>query len=122
MSRAALADILLRIGLSFSFLYPPIDALFHPDSWIGYFPRLLRGNIPDIYLLHGFGLLEVSIALWILSGKKIAVPASLAALILLAIVLTNMSELEVVFRDISLAFVAAALAITHYFKVNNTIL
>lgn len=105
------ADIVLRLGLAFSFLYPPINALFDPYSWVGYLPQFVRGYVPDLTLLHSFGLLEVVIGLWILSGKRIFLPLLAAFLILLAIVLLNVQDFQIVFRDISIATIALALAI-----------
>jgi uncharacterized membrane protein YphA (DoxX/SURF4 family) len=110
MSRSSLARLLLRVGVAFAFLYPPINALFNPETWIGYFPHAMRGIVPDVVLLHSFGLLEVVIALWILSGKKIFLPCMAAAIILIAIVVLDFNQFEVVFRDISIALAALALA------------
>jgi hypothetical protein len=105
------AHWLLRIGVAFAFLYPPLSALTVPDGWIGYLPRfLLASGIPDTVLLHGFGAIEVAIALWILSGWRIEWPAAAAAAALVAIVAFNPAQFEILFRDLSIACAAAALA------------
>lgn len=106
------ANLVLRAGLAFAFLYPPLNALFDPDSWIGYFPHFMRGFVPDPVLLHSFGAVEVVIALWILSGWRIFWPSTAAALMLLAIAMLDLSQFQVVFRDLSIASIAIALAIT----------
>src|SRR3989338_1336982 len=93
------ADILLRAGVAFAFLYPPIDALFDPTSWFAYFPSYIRHLAPEPLLLHGFGALEVVLALWILSGKKIFYPCLAATLILVAIVISATADFQVVFRE-----------------------
>ncbi|MBI3634109.1 MAG: hypothetical protein HY228_00645 [Candidatus Yonathbacteria bacterium] len=105
------SDILLRIGVAFAFLYPPINAIFNPDSWIGYFPKFVHGIVPDLVLLHGLGVVEVIIALWILSGKKIFFPSLIAGITIISIVLFNLNNFEVLFRDLSIAMVAFALAL-----------
>ena len=105
------ANLILRIGLAFAFLYPPINALFDPNAWIGYFPSMMRGIVPDMVLLHSFGLLEVVIALWILSGWRIFLPSVGAAFMLISIVVMDFSEFQVVFRDLSIATIAIALAV-----------
>lgn len=104
-------NLLLRIGVAFAFFYPPFDALSNPDSWIGYFPKFIHGIAPDAVLLHGFGLIEVIIALWILSGKKIFWPSLTAALLITTIVLFNLNNFEVLFRDLSISAMALALAV-----------
>ena len=105
------ANLVLRIGLAFAFLYPPINALFDPNAWIGYFPPIMRGIVLDMVLLHSFGLIEVVIALWILSGWRIFLPSVGAALMLISIVVMDFSEFQVVFRDLSIASIAVALAV-----------
>jgi uncharacterized membrane protein YphA (DoxX/SURF4 family) len=113
MNRTAVADLVLRLGVAFAFLYPPLDALADPYSWIGYFPPFLHGLLPDLVLLHGFGLVEVVIALWILSGRAIFWPCAAAVLMLLAIVFFNAAEFPVLFRDLVIAAAASALAVSH---------
>lgn len=113
MTMARVGEILLRIGAAFAFLYPPINALMEPDAWIGYFPAFTRGIVPDEVLLHGFGLIEIVIALWILSGWKIFWPALLATVMLLGIVFFNLPQMQIVFRDLSIAAVTLSLALTN---------
>jgi hypothetical protein len=110
------AMVVLRVGVAFAFLYPAINALFDPDSWIGYFPAFMHGYVPDVLLLHGFGLLEIIIALWIVSGWRILAPSVLATLMLLAIVVLDASEFQILFRDVSIAGAAAALAINAWYN------
>ncbi|MDE2078921.1 MAG: hypothetical protein KGI73_00890 [Patescibacteria group bacterium] len=105
-------NLLLRLAVAFVFLYPPISAYLAPYDWIGYFPHFVRGFVPDTVLLGAWGLLEIAVALWILSGKRIFIPSALAALLLVSIVLFNLPQFEVVFRDLALALVAAYLALT----------
>ncbi len=107
---AEVAHLLLRVGVAFAFLYPPIMAVGDPVSWMSYFPSFVRDlPINTTLLLHAFGVVEVAIALWLLSGVRIRIPAALAALMLVAIVIANPSDFEVLFRDLTIA--AAALAL-----------
>ncbi len=104
------AHLALRVGLAFAFLYPPYAALSDPLSWQAYFPPFVHAlPISPLILLHAFGVLEVAIALWLLSGWRIRFPAALAALMLLGIVAFNWSQIDVLFRDLSLAALAIAL-------------
>lgn len=110
MKPANISNLFLRIGVAFAFLYPPLDAILNPDSWIGYFPKFIHGIAPDLVLLHGFGIVEVIIALWILSGKKIFLPSIAAGFMITTIVLFNLGNFEILFRDLSIAMMAFALA------------
>ncbi len=107
------ADLVLRIGVAFAFLYPPINALSNPESWIGYFPPFTRGYVPDEVLLHAFGVVEIVIALWILSGKRIFWPSLAASAMLVGIVVFNMNNFEVVFRDLAIAGASLSLALAN---------
>lgn len=106
------AHFALRTGLAFAFLYPPYAALSDPVSWAAYFPAFVHAlPVSTLVLLYVFGAIEVVIALWILSGWRIRFPSALAALTLLGIVAFNLSQLDVLFRDLSLAAVALALVL-----------
>ncbi len=114
MTRDSFADWVLRLGLAFAFLYPPLNALGDPNAWIGYFPQFTRGIIDDTLLLHVFGVVEVIIAAWILWGKYVFWPAAAASAMLVGIVVFNPSEFQVIFRDLSIASIALYLAIRHF--------
>ncbi len=111
LDRERLAQFILRVGVAFAFLYPPINAWANPYDWIGYFPSFLHGIVPDVVLLHAFGLVEIVIAVWILWGRNIFWPAALATLMLVAIVVFNTSNFVVLFRDLSIAAASLTLAL-----------
>ena len=113
MSRTV--EWILRIGLSFTFFYPPVAAYLDPFSWICFFPQFLRyfvGN--DTLLLHAFGVFELAIGIWILAGKRILVPSLLAAAILAGIIVFDWRSMDIVFRDVSILAMALALAVKHH--------
>ncbi|MBI4087823.1 hypothetical protein HY418_00360 [Candidatus Kaiserbacteria bacterium] len=114
MSRTKLATLILRVGVAFAFLFPPIDALANPYTWIGYFPSFVHGITSDLVLLNVFGVVEVIIAIWILSGWRIFWPSAAAAAVLGSIVAFNAPQFEVLFRDLSIAAMASALAVVSY--------
>lgn len=64
-------------------------------------------------LLHLFGVVEIIIGLWLLSGYKIFLPALAATGMLLGIVVFNFSQFDVLFRDLSIAALTFALALMH---------
>ena len=114
MNAEKVANIALRVGVAFTFLYPPVNALVDPYAWIGYFPLFVRGYLPDEVLLHAFGVVEVVIALWILSGWRIFWPSVAATAMLLGIVAFNMPNFQVLFRDLAIAAMPFSLAVINY--------
>lgn len=106
------SNLLLRLAIALAFLYAAISSLLVPAAWIGYFPHFMLGILPDTVLLSIWSLVEVVIALWILSGKNIFLPSIAACVLLLAIVLFNLPLLDILFRDVALALVALYLALT----------
>lgn len=115
------AQWLLRIAVAIAFVYPALHALSNPSSWVGYFPGfLLHSGIPREVLLHGFGVIEIIIAAWILSGWRIEWPATVAAFMLAAIVAFNGNQFEILFRDLSIALACLALADDAWSKRKNT--
>lgn len=114
MKKDTYVEFLLRIGIALAFIYPPVSALFNPYSWVGYFPVFVSNRGFDmIVLLHIFGAVEMLIALWILFGKRIFIPSAIASFILAAIVVFNLNQMDVLFRDISILLMSIALALLH---------
>jgi len=111
MDRVTTTEKLLRVGVAFSFIYPPISAFFNPYAWIGYFPSWLIqiSPIDTLVLLHLFGLVEVSIGIWILFGKQIRIPSFVAVLFLFCIIIFNLHQMDVLFRDIPILLMALCL-------------
>lgn len=108
-------ELLLRVALAISFLYPAAHALIDPYAWVGYFPGFLLdlagGN--DMLMLHLWGAIEALLAAWVLFGRRVLVPASIMAVALMLVVIANPAQFPILFRDISLALAAAALAWMH---------
>jgi hypothetical protein len=111
LPKASFPEWMLRSLLALSFLYPPVDALGDPYSWIGYFPTFLTDLVAPhgILLLHAFGIVEVLLALWVLLAKDARKPALIMGLMLIAIVAFNPGQFQVLFRDVCIALAALAL-------------
>lgn len=110
MKKEKVVSFLLRIGLASVFGYAAIAAFFDPVSWVGYFPQFMRQIIPENILLTVFSIGELVLTLWLLSGKFLFFAGTLSATLMLGILFTNFSILDVVFRDIAIFFTALALA------------
>ena len=106
--------LLLRLALTFAFFYPAYGFWTNPNDWLGYIPAFMRnvGLSQDVLLMliAGFHLV---LALWILSGWRIFLPSLIATVFLGSVVYFNWNQLDILFRDISLALAALSLAFSN---------
>lgn len=104
---------LLRVGVSFTFLYAAYSGLTQPSLWVGYIPD---SPIPidASVLLQIWGAFEAIFALWLLSGWRIYVPAAVLALATVLLMVFNLSQFSVLFRDVTIIFASIALVVLHY--------
>lgn len=109
MEQKSLVSFFLRLALASVFLYAAIASFLTPDNWIGFLPQWLKSIIPGITLLFAFSAYEIILSLWLLSGKKIVYASTLAAITLFLIIIANISQLDILFRDIAIFFSAIAL-------------
>lgn len=103
------AAILLRLGLASVFLYAAISGFLFPYNWVGYLPDFLKIFASPFALLKLFSAGEIVLGFWLLSGWKAKWSAAVSCLLLLGITFSNIAVLDVTFRDVGLAFAAAAL-------------
>ena len=110
LDRANLAELLLRLGLSFAFFYAGIAALAQPDSWAGFVPAWIGSVIAIGMFLKIHAVVQILLAAAILLLPNPFYPALLAAGAMAGVVISNLAIMDVVFRDISIMFAALALA------------
>lgn len=108
--RPELASWLIRIALIFVFTYAAISAFVTPDAWLGFIPSFVPTNLAK-FSLDSFGVIQLALAAWLLSGIYLRLAALASGLVILALTLTNLASLTVTFRDVGLALAAFALAL-----------
>ena len=116
MNQKNVGFFLLRLAIASVFAYAAIASFITPDNWIGYFPIFLRHLVPQNILLTFFSVYELVLAGWLLSGKFIFFASILAALTLSGIIVFNIDQLDIVFRDFTIILAAASLAVFTYKK------
>lgn len=121
LPRVSVPELLLRASLALSFIYPPIAAFIKPYDWVGYIPTGLQDLVAPhtLLFLHGIGVIEIALALWIVFGKKIFAPSVVAGAFLIAIVIMNPTQFDILFRDVSLVGIALALMYLHRSKKHH---
>ena len=114
MNNGKLVSILLRIGIAITFLYAALGTTLHPNDWIWFFPKFLRDSVPHPLLLTGFSIYEVVLGVWLIVGWRTMYTAALAGITLLGIIFSNLSTIDIVFRDFAIFFADAALVVGSY--------
>src|SRR3989339_73775 len=105
----ALASFIIRLGLAISFFYAAVSSLLFPENWLGFLPTwLVPVSLARIFLLI-FTIFQFSLGLWLLSNYKIKYATGVVVLLLSAIIVTNLTAMDLLFRDIPIAFSAFAL-------------
>ncbi len=115
-SYTGLASFILRVALAIPFLFVAIDAVLQPEAWVGFIPYFVRNLLPESLVLGAHALLDFTLALWLLSGWRTKYAAAFSAFNLAAIVVVNLTALDVIFRDVGLLLAALALGVLQYKK------
>ena len=110
-NRVLLATRILRVGLAFSFLYAAYASFVDPTSWAAFFPSWITDSVSTKTLLWVSGVGELVLGALLLSGWRVTIASLVAVVGLLGIVAGNMGQFVILFRDLSLAIVAVALAV-----------
>ena len=109
-------SLLLRIGLFVVFVYAGISALMNPSNWIWFVPQWIDIFISrDIFLMI-HGITDLIIGLWVVSNFKPFYSGLIASLSLIGIILGNVTQLDIIFRDIGILFASLAFMVFNYRK------
>ena len=114
MSRLKTISVILRASLALSFIYAAISAFLHPSDWVTFFPNILRNNVKDTFLLDWWGLFEIILATWLISGKRIFIPSIITVVTIASIIVINLNIPDTIFQDIPTLAVAVVLSIIHF--------
>ena len=104
------AQFFLRFGIALVFLYAAIASFLDPQSWMGFIPSFITNHITRAYLLSIFSIYEIILSFWLFSGKKTFYAAILSSITLVGIIISNLSQFNIIFRDVAILFAAIALA------------
>lgn len=105
---------LLKIGLSFVFIYIAIASIALPNAWVSLSPVYLRFFFAPQIIIYAAAVYEIILGLWLISGKQTYYAAILSAITLLLVILFNLGSLMIIFYDISLIFASLALVSLSY--------
>src|SRR5262249_41574603 len=111
MSKNKLAINFLRVGMAFVFLYASIEIYLNPSNILKYIPKFVLDIVPHQPFLDAFGVAEILLAIWLVSGWKGIYPAALSVAILIAICAFNPEYFQILFRNVAIAFGGLALIV-----------
>lgn len=116
------AILLLRLGLAFVFSFAAFTALTHPENYFKYVPTFISNLVPiNLFLLvHGIG--EILLSIWLLTGKWTFWAAFASAILLFIVTLANLTEINILFRNVAIitgALALASLKIKHNVIINT---
>ena len=110
-SNNVLAKWFLRIGLAFVYVYATYEIYVHPDNFLKYVPQFIFEHIPVGLFLDLFGMAEIALAVWLLTGWKGTYPSLLSVLMMAGIVAFNMEHFQILFRNVAIGFGGLALVV-----------
>lgn len=111
LTKERLPSLLIRIGLAFVFGFAAISGFLQPETYLYYLPDLIRNSPYALLVLHAFGVYEILLSVWLLSGKEKGYAGLISAGTLFGITATNLVNFQVVFRDVAIIFASLALMV-----------
>lgn len=106
------AAVLMATGLAFVFIYAAVSAMMNPAAYRSFLPGFLD-EAPSWVAegaLRSFGLVEVAVALGVLTRRYRYLASLVAAVTLVAIIAVNLNAFDILFRNVAIALAALALA------------
>ena len=121
MKNIRLVSFIFRMGVASAYLYAGIGSLIDADSWMGFLPKILRASQFSGLILLLFSIYEIALCVWLISGKKGYLANLLSSLTMFVIIITNLSVLDIVFRDIPILFSSIGLMILYKEETANNL-
>jgi hypothetical protein len=111
MSNTSFAKWLLRIGIAFVYVYAAVEIYLHPDNFLKYVPKVILDYVQlDLFLLV-FGVLEIVLSVWLLSGWKGHYSSIISVVMIAGIVVFNPEYFQILFRNVAIGFGGLALLV-----------
>ena len=114
MNKEKIVSGLLAWGIAFTLTYASIAGFMNPGAWVGFIPDFISKIVGAELFLKINGVVEIVLALWLISGKKVFYPAVISGLMMLGILIFNFGAMDILFRDVAIVFMASALAVIEF--------
>ena len=107
-----LISLLLRVGLALVFAYAAIDAFREPNAWIGFVPSFSDKFVSAKVALDALSIAQLVLVVALIMKVYVKWAALAAIGFLVGLMVFNPGTFLITFRDVGLAFMAAALYLT----------
>ncbi len=109
----------IRVGLAFVYGYAAVETQLSPANFLKYVPPIMQAIIPVDLFLVAFGIFEMILTIWLLSGKHTEYAGLISFALMMSIIFPNMAYFPVLFRNIAIASASLALFALDYHKQKN---
>ena len=109
MSNNKLAVWFLRVGLAFVFAYASYEICVNPANFLKYTPKFILSIVPENMFLYTFGVAELVLAAWLLTGWKPEYPSIISVMLMVGIIVFNPEYFQILFRNVAIGFGGLAL-------------
>ena len=106
----------IRYGLAFVYGYAAVEIYLHPANFLKYVPPTVQSLLPTDLFLLVFGIFEIFLVLWLISGKKTEYAGFISFALMVGIIIPNTEYFNVLFRNVSIALSSLALTALDYKK------
>ncbi len=114
-----IARWLLRLGLAFVYGYAAVETQLNPANFLKYVPDIVQSFISvDIFLII-FGIFEILLTLWFISGKRTEYAGLISCFLMIGIILPNTLYFSILLRNVAIAFASLALFALDFKKQNR---
>ncbi len=109
MSNNKLAVWFLRVGLAFVFAYASYEICINPANFLKYTPQFILQVVPENLFLYTFGVAELALAVWLLTGWKAEYASIISVSLMVGIIAFNPEYFQILFRNVAIGFGGLAL-------------
>ncbi len=109
MSNNKLAVWFLRVGLAFVFAYASYEICINPANFLKYTPQFILQIVPENLFLYSFGVAELALAVWLLTGWKPEYASIISVMLMVGIIAFNPEYFQILFRNVAIGFGGLAL-------------
>jgi hypothetical protein len=105
------AKWMLRLGLAFVYGYVAVEIYLVPANFIKYIPPQVLTYLPHDQFLMIFGIFEILLTLWFISGWHTEYPALISFFAMAGIIAPNLDYFSILFRNVAIATASLSLSI-----------